>query len=740
MSNILDILEKKINSLGLYEGNFPEILEAIAESIPCQTIPYRMKVALAISEIVLFTSQFRVNIRHWNDSLIPINSLFFLIAKSGTSKDSSVKYARKCFSKGYELIQEYRRERAVEAAISLAKENGSESPNSFSEYKSYISLPPPLFAAISTPEGFIAHLNNLSTFPIGSGFIYSGELGQELSTNANMVENLKVLAELYDEGSKEVKILKSKENQSKEVRGIPVSALFVGSQDNILYDDTVKRKFKTEFTSKLARRSCLIFINEESILPAFNNIPDFLANEQKLEDEAKAVREQVIDFIEDLTKDLIRNRPNQLEVSKEVRDLFTLYKRYNEEIADKIDNQYPMAKLTRAHLQWKALKISGAFALLDYSPIIKLEHYKGAIQFLELINRDILFFEQELVKEPYELFVDYCRNYAVDGIFHLSLHNLRKCGFVPTRGQSIQALKELVKLANSYDNKAIYSLKDDTVYYKALEKTENILVSYLPLKGSKGYRKRHCNEGYICIETTFAELEQLLSEDNAYSPFRFKNGHRGIDNIDSTCKWVVLDVDNGEITDNEAHILLSDINHLIARTSNASNPFKFRVLIELDSEVDIPNHKWRQFIYSISQELGIEINVDNLPKSQIFFSYADRNILSVLDATPLPVKEHIQAVEAPERLSETRSTPTGRVAQAMLNDPLTTFSRAFNAPDGQGSRQMIIAAHKARKLGASKKYILNLMNEINRYWVKPLPDHRFESTIIQQIERWKFDP
>ena len=75
---------------------------------------------------------------------------------------------------------------------------------------------------------------------------------------------------MYDEGSKEVKVLKARENQSKEVKNLPVSALFIGSQDNLLYDETIKHKFKTEFTSKLARRSFFIFVNNLRV-PLFSS-------------------------------------------------------------------------------------------------------------------------------------------------------------------------------------------------------------------------------------------------------------------------------------------------------------------------------------------------------------------------------------------------------------------------------------------------------------------------------------
>ena len=75
---MLDMLEKEVNKLNLFEGNIPEITKAVADSIPSKTIPYRMKLALAMSEIMLFISQFRINIKHWNGSSIPINSIMFL--------------------------------------------------------------------------------------------------------------------------------------------------------------------------------------------------------------------------------------------------------------------------------------------------------------------------------------------------------------------------------------------------------------------------------------------------------------------------------------------------------------------------------------------------------------------------------------------------------------------------------------------------------------------------------------
>ena len=732
--SMLDMLEKEINSLNLFEGNMPEIVTAIADSIPSQTIPYRMKIALAISEIMLFISQFKINIKHWNDSIIPINSIMFCIAKSGASKDSSLKAARKCFAPGYKIINEMRSEAAIERAIEAAREAGCDLPYKYAAYKDFLVLPNPLFVAISTTEGFIQHLNDLSNDKLGAGYIFSGEIGAELANNSNLTENIKVLAELYDEGSKEVKILKARENQSKEVKNLPVSALFIGSQDNLLYDDSIKRKFKTEFTTKLARRSFFIFVNEDMVSDSFASISEMLKAERQIEDKAVASRHEIVEYIKELTQDLVPFAGNTISVDEDVRDLFALYKKYNEEVANTIDSQYPIAKLTRTHLQWKALKLSGALALVQGSNTIELEHYKAAVEFVELINSDVNIFEKELVKEPYELFADYVRLYAIEGKYEINLHNLRKLGFIPMKGQSDTHLRELVKLVNSYDTQGIYTLKKDVVHFKELEKTDTVLLSYLACSGTKKQRASKCNDGFQYQELAFKDLQEMLEGDYAYSPFKFLNGVRGKDNIISGCKWIVLDVDTSEITDKEAHLLLSDLNHFVVRTSDKTNPNKFRVLLELDAEIDIPDIQWKPFVSAIVKDLGLI--ADGLPKSQIFFSYSDRQILSTLDGEVLDTKQYLNAIASID--TSPPKLPSKKACSDMLNDPLTTFDKAYNARDGEGRRKLIWAARYARELGATKEYVLELIQKITSYWVGGFPEHDLE-VMLNQISRWSFD-
>ena len=322
-----------------------------------------------------------------------------------------------------------------------------------------------------------------------------------------------------------------------------------------------------------------------------------------------------------------------------------------------------------------------------------------------------------------------------DNHYEIKLHDLRKLGFIPLRGNSTAALKELITLVNSYDDLGIYELKQDVIHFKLIEKQSKILLSYLECSGTKAQRGKKCADGFQCEEIEFRDLEKLLQDDYAYSPFKFMNGHRGADNIASGCKWLVLDVDDADITDEEAHILLSDINHFIARTSNKDIATRFRVLLELDSELDIPNTSWSKFLTILSADLGLE--VDKVAKSQIFFSYKDREILSNLEGKPLAIKPYLTAL-AEYTSKKVEKKLSVKAANELLNDPFTTFDKAFEAKDGEGRRKLIWAIKRARELGCTKEYAKDLLIQINNYWVSPLADKDLE-VMLNQIDRWVFN-
>lgn len=729
---MLELLKQDLTSSGVFSGELPSVIRKIVDSINAPQIPYRFKLTVAVSEAILFTSHLRRPIQHWNGSLIPINAISFVISGSGSGKDSSVSAARKCFSDGYKLLDTKRKDIATQKAIRAAMTAGKDTPEEWNTYKEFYVAPNPLFVAPSTSEGFIQHLNDLDAAGIGAGFTFSGELGGEMVSGGLIVDNIKLLAEMYDEGTKEVKVLKNRENQSKEIKGLPVSALYMGSQDNILYDEAIKRIFKREFSTKLARRSFFTFTPYMEPPISYDSVSDMIVAEAKAEDYSISCRVEVQKIIRTLAETAVKGAGQPISVSQEVRELFIKYKRYNEEFVPTINPQYPISRIVRAHIQWKALKLSGALAILRSSNTIELQDYISAISYCEMLETDMQLFEAELVKEPYEVFVHYMHSIAVDGKAHIGLHQLRKMGYIVSSGSPTTKMKELIHLATSYDKDGIYTVCDDGICYESIQKTSTIGCSFMSVSGTKEERQYQCAEGYEFYQTTFPELSIMLQEDLAYSPFHFKEGKRGKDYIISGAKWIVLDIDDSSITDEECHFILQDINHHIARTSDANNPFKFRVLLELDASVDITDMQWKPFIKSISDSLSL--STDILPKSQIYFSYSGRTVLSVTDQNPIEVKEHLLVATSTEPKA-VLPKPTSAQAKALLADRLTTFSYAFEAGPGERYRSLIRAALHARDLGSTKEQCIELIEEIVAYMNEP-PSSKALQSVLKSINRW----
>lgn len=747
---ILEQAKNELQALDAFSTNLPPIVDLVVKSIPINNIPDRMKMIISISEIITFASQFRRNIWHWDGFELPINSTSFCIAGSGVGKDSAVKAVRRCFAHATSIINDERKTLAKKQAISAASEAGETPPYEFENYKKFYTPPPPTLIAPTTPQGLIQHLNDIADLPLGAGSIYAGELGDELATNANMLEIIKIIAEVFDTGDKESVYTKGKEFRSKEISAMPLSALFVGSPKYILYDPSVRKKFIIAFESKLARRSFFCYVPKNTDRETSQSITEHLKQARLLSDQANIYKERVSKGATEITNYHIKKQNELIQISEEVIDLFNLYKIYNEHFSDTISHKFPLSKLVRMHLQWKALKLAGAFALMELSDTIEQDHYLSAIRFCEQLDTDMMIFEQDLVKEQYEVFSDYMQSNAVQGKLHLSLHELKKSGYLPVSGSPLVKMKELTHLASSYDKDGVYTYDADGVYYERIFKTAGLTLSYKPVNNAKINEAvkskddkaltlakqavaQSATSGFVPVEVSFSDLQDLLDGDHAYSPFLFRDNTRGKDNIISGAKFIVLDIDKSDITYEEAHFILQDINHHIAQTSDPDNLFKFRILIELDSVIDVPAQVWRHFYTSIAKSLSF--TMDSLPQSQIFYSYSNRTVLSVIDKQPVAVRDHLMLAHDKVNEKTVEKPLTHPQKKALLDDELTTFSYAFECREN-GSLNLIKAAKHARDLGMPKDDIIDLMYRINDYWVYPMDLDRLNNTIISQIERW----
>jgi hypothetical protein len=712
--------------------NYPEIVNQAMNTIQGD-IPFKLKLAIVLSELITFSSHLRKPIELHDGTIVPTNAIVFALSASGTSKDKSLNAVRKSLSYAYLYIEDCRNNFAREKAESAARLDGADA----TDWANYYKSPKPLQSGLGTVEGLMHHFAEIAENPTGAGSIMTSEIGSELQNNGSMVDIIKTISVAYDLGNIPPKIVKSHENQTSAVKGLPVNALFFGSQEALLYDNQIKAKFRLVFNTQLARRSIFAFTPEtpEKLeITSIDQLAEYRDKERKRVAKAQ-------NSLNKLTGELVEEIDHTpLKITDEAMTLFDVYNEYNQMLSDDMPNKFPISKLSRRHKQWLALKLSGTYAILSNDSEINEKHYSLAINTIEILANDLSNFEYELVKEPYEQFSDYCKLKAENGEFEISLHELRKLSYVTGTSSSKSRIEELCMLASSYDENGSYTAQDNHILYKNIVKTDVVGVTYkifeteLQGKELKEFMNRNSTDGYDIIDTDFEDIQNLLTENAIYCSFAFKDNVRNKENLIGGTKFVILDIDKSVLTDEEAHVLLEEYKHYIVRTSNPDNEFKFRVILELDSIVDIDERAWKPFVQEIANELGLI--VDPLPQSQIFLSFANRNILKNLEGKVLQSKYLIDraAQKTKDQPKPASSLPT-KEKQAKLNDPRTTFAFAFECEPGERSNRIYRALALAIDLGADGDYVTSLGNEINDYLSKPIEKGRLERTLIMPALR-----
>lgn len=709
-------------------GPYPDIIENGINTISGE-VPFKLKLAITLAELITFSSHLRKPIELYDGTLVPTNAIVFALSASGTSKDKSLNALRRSLSVGYEHLENQRKQYAQDKAEKMAKLEGDTKEN----WQKYYIAPKPLQAGLGTVEGLMHHFADIAANPMGAGSILSSEIGSELQTNGAITDIIKIIAVAYDLGNIPPKIVKSAENQTGAVKDLPVNALFFGSQEGILYNNDIKNKFRLVFNTQLARRCIFTFTPEVPSRLDIKSIDELY--EQKEAERVRTVGAQV--KLNALTADLVEDTSQTpLQVTEEANKLFDVYLEYNAILSDEQSGKYPISKLSRKHKQWLALKLAGTYAILANEPEVTEELFAYAINTVEFLSPDMTEFEKELVKEPYEQLSDMCRFNSEEGEYFVSLHELRKLSYIVGTGASRSKVEEMVTLANSYDENGTYSVHEGGIQFRELVQTDIVGVSHKifqltgdSAKANKEFMARNSSEGYEFYETDFEEIELLLRENAAYCSFAFEDGIRKKENLRGGTKFVILDIDKSMLTDMEAHILLSEYNHFVVRTSDPDNEFKFRVILELDSVIEVDERLWKAFIEELAEDLGLVIDV--LPQSQIFLSFANRDIHKQLEGKTVKTKFILEnaALRMKDKPKPAASLPA-KDKSLKLDDPRETFSFAFEADPGERSVKIYRALAYAIDLGADAKYIKTLAEEINSYYVSPMEPDRLERTLI----------
>ncbi|NOQ31143.1 MAG: hypothetical protein GQ570_08485 [Helicobacteraceae bacterium] len=712
------IVSNELERLGVFDSLPNSTADKMAKLLG-DDIPYGMSLAIANYTMATFVGHFQYKIELSRDNLIPMNVIIFILAKSGAKKTSSMLKLEKSIKSGYQKIDAYRLEQAKQTQEEFDL-----------PHPPYI---PPLANALATEAGMIQRLNDFKKEGIGLPSLYVDEISTELSSNMDMIPNIKMVAQLFDVGDMKSKPLKDRKNQSEEVNGMGMNALFIGSEHGILEDASVLSKFETEFISKLARRSMFVYPKFKEEEEVITDIESILRGVKEKKEDGQELNQEINKLSSEIALRSINNDTNNMKLTEDCSRVYTIYTIYCE---SKVQDDVEAVVLEQQHRHWKALKLAGVYAVFNGNTHVTTQDLKEAIYVVEATGSNLGMFVEKANRLPYEILL---AHYEEGGV-ELSVHDMVKKKWI-TKTSDVKNIVELANNKSGDSGMLEHNLEEGIITYQSFKKIEGLGVSYkktenmqllidsgLGTREAKNKLASKTANGFDYKKTTFEKIGNLLRNDTAYAPFEFRNGIRGKDYIIGGADFIVLDVDDTDTTDTECADMLADYNYIIARGSDADNPYKYRVLLPLDVTVEIDNDKWKPFMKKVSEHLGI--NIDILPMAQFYFGYKDRELIINDEGVNLEASELVKNIEA--KSPKIKALRPNQIGDAW-DERMYLFSNAYNAKSGKGLHQHLwYAMCKAHDLGFSLTQGYSLLDDILDY-LDDEPRAGYERTLKKKM-------
>ncbi len=691
----LEICKNELTKLGAFNVHKNETIELLASMLDSNT-PQHMAESISIYSLGAFINAFNCKIRLECNDKFPMSLVFLILAKSGSNKTSSVEKTKNAFSIGYDALTRSRE-------IKIARSHFDATAETLENVETS-----PIEVKLGTPAGFIYAMNCFQAEQLGAPAIVVDEFATELRKNENFEENLGIIAEVYDKGNLPSRMMKSIEAQSKPVKGMAITVMLIGAEYSLINDKELLDKLEMEMQSKYSRRSFFIFPNFTPELNTSINAKDFLQKQYEQEDLFDNVLREV-GGLSSRIADRFINSPkdeNMIDIAQDAKDLYFYYKGYCTEKALLINDI--KIGLEQKDRHWRVIKLAGIFAIANEHDVIAMQDLLEAISFAESIAGYMENFSERATELSHEKLVNIC----VETNEVPSPHVMMKLGLVKNE----KDISGLVQLANSkLQDKKLGRIaldeKGKKLEYKRFTTSDKIGISGMVSIGSKNQRARNMSSGFTYRQIDFEQVIHVLAKDVAYCAFEFIDGKRSKENVIGTTNLIILDVDDSDFTDVEISDALEDYKHVICRTSDGANPYKFRIALQADVLIETTSREWTQLMKLIEDHLKIKIDI--LPQSQTFFGYAGRVPLTNFDGELYPVSELIRNIDAPEIK---RKQLTIEDDKKTWESRYELFKMWYNLPHDahdQKHRSLYACAARGCNAGASVEVMMRIVSEIN---------------------------
>jgi len=693
---------------------------------------------------------------------IPTNIFTLNFQGSGDGKDKSFDLGTEILKEADTMVLDQMEVLAEEKAkrIAIKINNDKQLKNNVPKDKlvtddtgwaQYIVKPNSGIIKMATYEGLLAEAEIImKSSDLGNLFVAMSELGNSLKLDPSIDRLLMIMAELYDMGKAPEDLKKTKELKTGAIEGLAPSMLAHTSPNIILKDAKLAEKFIMIIESYFGRRAYIFFTEALETIQKIELDTDIDEQVRKMQSSTHKTVSDIRELETTATASVKRlldgtdlERITLTDDAQALYGKYFLINKYYRKLAYMLNEDFQgsglLVELTNRH--WKAIKLAGIWALAENTSEITLEILSSAIYFTEYTGKGLRKLMSMVNLEVHERFV----KGILDGDIKNSIRfdTLIKKAFI-RKADKIQITNLLVAVNSALQGKAVVvaDYKESLLTIDLIKEAEGKYgFSYIkfPKGTSKEDRRSKAYKGFKYYRNDLHMLKKLLTQDCAYSPFKFKGGYRKDDNIDSTTNYIVLDVDKSELDMELLHkTYLSGTLHIIGTTSDPENKFKFRVIIPVKQQIGDNNAVYKYVTQRIADELMLDI--DLLGRSQVMFGYNGGSTLDNIDTglQPMDISEFIKdaATKVPSRTYTTKLTKAQQTkAQAdMEHDFETIFNFAIYAPVGNRNLSTWIAGRKMKQAGCDHRTITLLINKINSARNSPIASKDIRYIIGQMVD------
>lgn len=570
---------------------------------------FRMQVAYFLGTVA---AQMHVHIKGWGSDKIPVNMYTLNLAPSGAGKGMSTGVLKGMLKPFYENFFEATipiisdRTLTAEASKRSGNKGTSEDDERAKLDKEYAELGaiPVAFDSVGSAAAIKQLRHKIQMTSLGSINLQIDEIGANL---VGQTEALNTFIELYDLGVVLDKLIKSnKENlrTQKIDRNTPSNMLLFGVPQKLFDGSNTEKEFYSMLSMGYARR-CFF-----GLVDSVNQNTAELTAEQLLEqmfneDNDLLIAKTANDFAR-LADIAWANTTIQIEKPQCLK--LIQYKLDCKQRANLLAPHKDVEISEMEHRYFKVLKLAGAYAFVDFSPIITDDHLDYAIALAE--DSGEAFSRIINPKRPYVRLAEYLMGTATE----CTLSDLEEA--LPFMRGSQNHRNELIMMAASWGIKNGILLSKtyvDNILFlsaKSIPETDlNKIICSYSLAETTNYHPG------VIKSTHVAQLlkKPIYTEGTPPAYMHWLNhhvtdGYRSDSNIIPNFNMLVFDID-GTTTIEFVQQLFKDYEYIIGTTKRHTDTVhRFRLIFFTNYILSMNAEDYRTFMNSIMESLPIVVD------------------------------------------------------------------------------------------------------------------------------------